>query len=591
MSCFIQDNQCYNHDLIQEKASQAFKNAYFIFSTMKKKRHIDNLILKGFKYITSIQELLDFINDTRTPTSEPLKLEQLEFYCNPDNQNRYIYFDIPKKSGKTPRHIASPVKELKTILHYLNYILQTQYQPNEYTMGFVPFRSVCSNAELHINKNYVFNIDLKNFFSSIEKNRIRITLTKQLHLTPAMADIIANLCCIKIYSEENLPHSQYILPQGFPTSPILTNIICQELDDELAYLAQRFNATYSRYADDITFSSMHNIYQEKSEFITKLKKIIATQQFKINPDKTRLQKKGSRQIVTGVIVNTKPNVSRKYIREIRSILHIWESFGYDVACEKFRTHYVATKGYIKPYPPKLEEVLLGKLQYLKIIKGSQDSTYQTLQYRFDMLNDPPMEQCISTDIPDNSEETPSELSTTQPESATESNEKIENDDSSFKRIIRTLETNGCKRISNIHIKNVNVTEKDNYTMVSFTLTSSIRGYVYTENGYELGKTNLVFTSLYAIFSTLKEDENKAWLAFYFLSHPQALNPVLNGAQIDILQQDVIAGKEYVNPFSTKANQKPQVYDHDLIINHIISFKLSATGEKMAGKVADKLLGF
>lgn len=591
MSCFIQDNQCYNHDLIQEKASQSFKNAYFIFSTMKKKRHINNLILKGFKYITSIQELLDFINNTRTPTSEPLKLNQLEYYCNPNNtNNRYTYFLIPKKSGKKPRLIASPTQELKIILRYLNNILQTLYIPNKYAMGFIPSRNVHSNAVLHINKNYIFNIDLKNFFPSIKKDRIKKTLIKQLHFTPFLSEVIANLCCIKVCSREDYSKSLYILPQGAPSSPVITNIICQKLDHQLAYLACQFNATYSRYADDITFSSMHNIYQEKSEFRLKLQKIIKDQHFMINPEKTRLQKKGSRQIVTGVIVNTKPNISRKYIREIRSILYIWEAFGYKIAHEKFCHHYNITKGYIKSHTPKLEEVLLGKLQYLKTIKGAQDSTYQTLQYRFDMLNDPPMEQCISTEIPDYSEETPSELSATQPESATESNEKVENDDSSFKRIIQTLEANGCERITGIHIKNVKVTEEDNYTMVSFTLTSSIRGYVYTENGFEVGKTNSVFTSLYAIFGTLKEDEDNAWLAYYFLSHPQALNPVLNGAQIDILQQDVMAGEEYVNPFSTKANQEPQVYDHDLIINHIISFKLSATGEKMADKLADKLLG-
>lgn len=332
--------------------------------------------------MSSKQDLLMLINSMRKEELEPLKSDQFDYYCNPDNKDRYTYFIIPKKSGKAPRPIAAPVKELKIILRYLNRILQALYETNKYAMGFVPGRSVRTNAAQHVNKNYVFNIDLKNFFLSIEKSRIEKTFIKQYNLAPEIADIIASLCCIRVFFEKNPSEPRYILPQGAPTSPIITNIICQKLDYQLAYLAHRFNATYSRYADDITFSSMHNIYQEKSEFMIKLRKIIATHHFKINPDKTRLQKKGSRQCVTGIVVNTKLNVTRKYIREIRSILYIWEKYGYDIAHERFCNHYIKTKGHIKQTIPELEDVLTGKLLYLKMIKGQEDSTYQTLENTF-----------------------------------------------------------------------------------------------------------------------------------------------------------------------------------------------------------------
>lgn len=163
---------------------------------------------------------------------------------------------------------------------------------------------------------------------------------------------------------------------------------------------------------------------------------------------------------------------------------------------------------------------------------------------------------------------------------------------SYKDIIKKMLSNGCKRINSITIKNVNFTEKDNYTMVSFTLKTPIRGYVMDENGeYKLGMANTLFTSLFAITGTLKEDEELGWMANALLESPQALNLILNGATVDIIQQDVPQGVEYYNPFSTKAEVDAAVYDHDIIINHIIGFKLGKMGEKMSMRLADKLMGF
>lgn len=163
---------------------------------------------------------------------------------------------------------------------------------------------------------------------------------------------------------------------------------------------------------------------------------------------------------------------------------------------------------------------------------------------------------------------------------------------SYKDIIKKMIANGCKRVNSITIKNVNFTEKDNYTMVSFTLKTPIRGYSMDENGeYKLGMTNTIFTSLFAITGTLKEDEELSWMANALLENPQALNLILNGATIDILQQDIVSGEEYHNPFTTKVDSEPTVYDHDLIINHIVGFKLGKMGEKMSLRLADKMMGF
>ena len=171
-----------------------------------------------------------------------------------------------------------------------------------------------------------------------------------------------------------------------------------------------------------------------------------------------------------------------------------------------------------------------------------------------------------------------------------SNEMI---DVSYQNCIKKLIATGCKRINSIRIKNVNFTEKDNYTMISFTLSTLIRGFVSNDNGvtYQEGMTNTLFTSLYAIVGAIKEDDELGWMANALLDNPQALNLIFNGGTIDILQQEIVAGEQFTNPFSTRNDAAVQVYDHDIIINHIIGFKLGKTGEKMAARFADKLMGF
>ena len=162
----------------------------------------------------------------------------------------------------------------------------------------------------------------------------------------------------------------------------------------------------------------------------------------------------------------------------------------------------------------------------------------------------------------------------------------------YQSIIKKLKASGCKLLSGLMIKNVNYTEEDNYTRVSFTLNRPIRGYVTDDNGetWKEGVTNIIFTSLYGIVGALKEDEELSWMSNALLNNPKILNMIFCGATINILQQDVVAGEEYSNPFSTRSDASTQIYDHDIIINHIIKFKLNKTGEKMADKLADKLMG-
>lgn len=337
------------------------------------------------------QDLLDVLNEIKLHEALELgvkdkhliSVRQLNYYKNPNNtRGRFISFTIPKKSGADRKITAPKAQSYKWILRCLNHLFVSIYTPSDYAMGFIKERSVVTNASVHVGKNYVFNIDLKDFFPSIEEARICARLqVAPFNFTYEVASTIAGLVTMKVESSKKDPKGniKYVLPQGSPVSPILTNIICDRLDRRLAGLAKRFRLSYTRYADDITFSSMHNVYQEGGEFRTELKRIIEDQSFEINDDKTRLQKKGVRQEVTGITVNDKNNVSKKYVRELRNILYIWKKYGYLVAYNKFMQHYTPKiKKLWKTKRPNMANVLHGKLMYLRMVKGPEDSTYQSL---------------------------------------------------------------------------------------------------------------------------------------------------------------------------------------------------------------------
>lgn len=319
----------------------------------------------------------------------PFTMKHLLYYCNPNHAfHRYRQFKIKKKSGGFRQITAPRNRSFMMLLQSVNEILKAMYTPSEHAMGFTEERSVVTNADVHKGKNYVFNIDLKDFFPSVEQPRI----WKRLQLAPfnfpkPIANVLAGLCSMREVCKDANGEDffVYVLPQGAPTSPIITNMICDTLDCRLAGLAKRFGLHYTRYADDITFSSMHNVYAAKGNFRKELDRIIKNQGFIINEAKTRLQKLGGRQEVTGIIVSEKLNVSKKYVREIRSLLYIWEEYGYSTAMSKFLPKYKAEKGHVKKGNPDLTNVLDGKLMYLKMVKGDADSVYVRLYKKFQEL--------------------------------------------------------------------------------------------------------------------------------------------------------------------------------------------------------------
>lgn len=203
-----------------------------------------------------------------------------------------------------------------------------------------------------------------------------------------LSNMLAAICCTEMDVERENEAGEWVtvkrnvLPQGAPTSPIITNIVCQRLDFLLTGVAQRFGLKYSRYADDMTFSSMHNVFQNNSNFINELHRIIKDQGFHINEKKTRLQKDGFRKEVTGLLVHGKVNVQKRYIKQLRMWLYYWERYGYERASGFFMHQYIADKGHTLKGKPDMANVISGKLEYLKMVIGNDTETYKKLNSRF-----------------------------------------------------------------------------------------------------------------------------------------------------------------------------------------------------------------
>ncbi len=237
-----------------------------------------------------------------------------------------------QRRGKTPRLIESPKSRLKSIQRKILAEILNKIPPHEAAHGFCRNRSIITNALLHTEKQTVACFDLKDFFHSIPPTRIT-ALFHTLGYPREVSKILAGLCLHTPNAKylgrafQNLPFVQRKkilarhLPQGAPTSPALANLCAFNLDVRLRALAESLNLTYSRYADDLTFSGGRDLKKRFSYVRGTLKAITEEEGFKLNPEKTRLMTQAQRQVVTGVVVNKRPNISRAEYDRLKAALH------------------------------------------------------------------------------------------------------------------------------------------------------------------------------------------------------------------------------------------------------------------------------
>lgn len=253
-----------------------------------------------------------------------------------DDERKYRKFVIPKRTGGE-REICAPFPPMALLQRRLAELLSDCYEeldsqpgyPKFVAEGFRKNRSIITNAQKHKNSRYVLNLDIENFFPSFNFGRVRgfFIRNRSFLLNERVATVIAQIACF-----ENS------LPQGSPCSPVISNLICHSLDVHLLGLAKRCKCQYSRYADDITFSSSQRkfpkalAYQSDGEAIwalgVSLRNEITRAGFSVNERKTRVQYRPSRQVVTGLVVNKKVNVPRDYMRRVRSMCHSYFHKGY-----------------------------------------------------------------------------------------------------------------------------------------------------------------------------------------------------------------------------------------------------------------------
>ncbi|TVP60728.1 MAG: RNA-directed DNA polymerase [Nodularia sp. (in: Bacteria)] len=309
-------------------------------------------------------------------------------YRRPDDL-RYTTFSIPKKSG-SHRTIHSPHKSLAIVQRKLSQVLYAVYSPRPSVHGFAASRSIVTNAKAHTKKKFVLNIDIKDFFDSINFGRVRgLFIAKPYELNEKVATILAQICCFNNK-----------LPQGAPSSPIISNLICAKMDSELQRFSKENGLFYTRYADDITFSLTRNelppglvsSYQKGFSQVVlgnKLRSIIENNGFQINNSKVRLAYRNQRQEVTGLIVNQGVNVNRKYIRNVYGALHAWEKYGLEEAVKVYISEYAKKsvspkQKYIQDYPDYLTS-LRGKIEFIGSVRGKDDGLYQKLLNIFNEL--------------------------------------------------------------------------------------------------------------------------------------------------------------------------------------------------------------
>lgn len=298
-------------------------------------------------------------------------------------KSSYKTFSLNKRTGGT-RVVSKPVSGLRLIQKKLNQVLHAVYGKRSPVHGFVRGRSIVTNASRHLHRELVLNFDLENFFPTIHFGRVKGLFEGKPYYLPERVSItLARICC-----------HDAALPVGAPTSPIVANMICAQMDMQLKRVAIDCGSTYTRYADDITFSTKHRrlpppiVYRDPTSrkwvIGDAVEKVVSDNGFKINPTKTRVLPRGYRQEVTGLVVGDRVNVKRNYVRQVRAAIHSCERWGVDAAAEHFHERYDRKQREGKR--PDFMRVLRGKIEFIGAVRGRDDDIYLSLMARYSKVN-------------------------------------------------------------------------------------------------------------------------------------------------------------------------------------------------------------
>jgi retron-type reverse transcriptase len=260
------------------------------------------------------------------------QLRRLAFQRRVSRTTHYVRFRVPKKTGGE-RVISAPMPQLKAAQRWILENVLEKVPVHDAAHGFVAARSIVTNAQPHLGAEIVVNLDLKDFFPTVHYPRVW-GVFRALGYSRATSTILALLCTEhEVQSVEldgelwHVAVSDRRLPQGAPTSPAVTNLLCRRLDRRLSKLAASLGFTYTRYADDLTFSGSGEAKAQVGRLLGRVRHVVAQEGFVVHPDKTRVLRRSQQQEVTGLVVNDKLAVERAELRRFRALLFQIEKDG------------------------------------------------------------------------------------------------------------------------------------------------------------------------------------------------------------------------------------------------------------------------
>ena len=308
------------------------------------KRKAENIIFigKGYSSLLSKKETdVQKLKENQMPVIETDKelaeflqidyntLRYLVYHRDVVTFDNYYRFDIPKKSGKT-RHIAAPKTQLKTAQKQILEEILQKVEVSDLSHGFIKSRSVLTSAKAHnTSPDLLINIDLENFFPTITFERVR-GVYQSFGYSGYIASLLAMICTycermpLEIKGEiKYIKTSDRILPQGSPASPMITNVICKTLDKRINGLCKKLGITYTRYADDMSFSYIGNTDNfDVGSFLNSINKIIEAEGFHMKKEKTHILRKNNRQYITGIVINNDEiGVPKKWVKILKASIH------------------------------------------------------------------------------------------------------------------------------------------------------------------------------------------------------------------------------------------------------------------------------
>ncbi|HVY48490.1 MAG TPA: reverse transcriptase family protein [Minicystis sp.] len=305
-----------------------------------RRSHVEKLEAAGLPLLSTPADVAGALGVTVA------ELRWLCFHADASDKPHYVYFEVPKRSGGT-RLLSAPQKKLAAAQAWILDHVLARLPVEGPAHGFVRGRSTVTNAASHVARDVVVNLDLSDFFPTISFARVR-GLFQRMGYSPAVATVFALLTTEpprRKIAYDGKPYWVAVgdrgLPQGACTSPALSNLVAKKLDRRLAGVARKMGFAYTRYADDLTFSLPARHRGEIGLLLARVRHVVTEEGFALNPKKGRVQRKGGRQQVTGIVVNERPGVPREEVRRLRAILHAARKTGLEAQNREGRPDFAA----------------------------------------------------------------------------------------------------------------------------------------------------------------------------------------------------------------------------------------------------------